>query len=398
MHKRFWPFFERVAPRTLREINLRANISEWTYVNNATCISNELYNINHAKNKLHKHYRVFRRDREPSRIPIRTLERLRGKNRKVREFVYKGIRSYTPKSSKVHCYVIVIKKQNKAKFLFKGSGTIHKSLLKLRKRANRYLSLCSPNRLCLNKSQVDAANYCKFICWVLSDMRSWIAWQSFKQSWWVVTSDKLVLLVLVFTVVTFTIVIIYSISWVLSDMRWWITWQRSQRSSWVVTWDKLVLLRSISARILCQFTISFSYYLIKSKNSLWFQRKLQNTTISFFIISSQNTISFFTFTRNTDQNLLVIICSIIHCSSFKKLQVLVKHTDKQKFLRNINFNQSYLSARGDAANKIYPCRLCYSFPFNSQKVIKHFYFNMASGSDCVGAIPTSGSGGLVRPD
>ena len=90
--------------------------------------------------------------------------KLKNRNRKVGEFVYKGIRSYTPKSSKVHCYVIVIKKQNKAKFLFKGSGTIHKSLLKLRKRANRYLSLCSPNRLCLNKSQVDAANYCKFIC------------------------------------------------------------------------------------------------------------------------------------------------------------------------------------------------------------------------------------------
>ena len=27
-----------------------------------------------------------------------------------------------------------------------------------------------------------------------------------------------------------------------------------------------------------------------------------------------------------------------------------------------------------------------------------FYFNMPSGSDCAVAIPTSGSGGLVRPD
>ena len=48
------------------------------------------------------------------------------------------------------------------KFLFKGTGTIYKSLLKLRKRASRYLSLFSPNRLCLFKSQAHAANYCKF--------------------------------------------------------------------------------------------------------------------------------------------------------------------------------------------------------------------------------------------
>ena len=32
--------------------------------NHATCISNELSNVNHAKNKLHVHYRVFRHDRE----------------------------------------------------------------------------------------------------------------------------------------------------------------------------------------------------------------------------------------------------------------------------------------------------------------------------------------------
>ena len=55
---------------------------------------------NHAISKLSnvdlnkhlcKHRRVFRRDREPSRIPIRTLKRLRNKSRKVREFVYEGI-------------------------------------------------------------------------------------------------------------------------------------------------------------------------------------------------------------------------------------------------------------------------------------------------------------------
>ena len=45
--------------------------------NHAT--SNELCNVNHVKKHLHKRYRVFRRDRKPSRIPKRTLERLRKK-------------------------------------------------------------------------------------------------------------------------------------------------------------------------------------------------------------------------------------------------------------------------------------------------------------------------------
>ena len=47
-----------------------------------------------------------------------------------------------------------MKVKNKAKFLFKGSSTIHKSIIKLRKRASRYLSLFSPNRLCLYKSKL----------------------------------------------------------------------------------------------------------------------------------------------------------------------------------------------------------------------------------------------------
>lgn len=45
--------------------------------------SNELSNVNRVKKHLHKHYRVFRRDHEPGRIPIQTLEHLRNKNRKV---------------------------------------------------------------------------------------------------------------------------------------------------------------------------------------------------------------------------------------------------------------------------------------------------------------------------
>ena len=44
-------------------------------------ISKELSNVNHVKRHLLKHYRVLRRDREPSKIPKRTLEHLRNKNR-----------------------------------------------------------------------------------------------------------------------------------------------------------------------------------------------------------------------------------------------------------------------------------------------------------------------------
>ena len=116
--------FERFMKGSLRGLYERS-IYERTFLSERTenhAISNEPSNVNHAKKHLLKHYRVFRCDREPSRIPIQTLERLRSKNRKVREFVYKGIRSCTPKSSKVHCYVKVKKQRNKTKFLFKGSG------------------------------------------------------------------------------------------------------------------------------------------------------------------------------------------------------------------------------------------------------------------------------------
>ena len=34
-----------------------------------------------------------------------------------------------------------------------------------------------------------------------------------------------------------------------------------------------------------------------------------------------------------------------HCSSFKKLEIFLKHTDKQKFPRNTNFNQSSLFSK-----------------------------------------------------
>ena len=47
-------------------------------------ISTELSNVNRAKHR-RKSHRVCRHYREPSRIPIRSLKRLRNKRRKVRK-------------------------------------------------------------------------------------------------------------------------------------------------------------------------------------------------------------------------------------------------------------------------------------------------------------------------
>ena len=67
-------------------------------------ISTDLCNVNREKHKLKSH-RVCRRDREPSRIPIRSLKSVRNKSRKVREFVYARILSCFPMSSTLYCYV-----------------------------------------------------------------------------------------------------------------------------------------------------------------------------------------------------------------------------------------------------------------------------------------------------
>ena len=71
-------------------------------------ISTELSNVNREKHR-RKSHRVCRRDREPSRIPIRNLKRLRNKSRKVRKFVYARILSCIPMSSTLYCYVNVKK-------------------------------------------------------------------------------------------------------------------------------------------------------------------------------------------------------------------------------------------------------------------------------------------------
>ena len=67
-------------------------------------ISTELSNVNREKHR-RKSHRVFRRDREPSRIPIRSLKRLRTRAERLEKFVYARILSCIPMSSTSNCYV-----------------------------------------------------------------------------------------------------------------------------------------------------------------------------------------------------------------------------------------------------------------------------------------------------
>lgn len=119
-------------------------------------ISTELCNVNREKHKLKSH-RVCRRDREPSRIPIRSLKSLRNKSRKVREFVYARILSCFPMSSTLYCYV------NAKKFMLNCRTRFRQSIREVKYRASRYLTLFSCNKLtCLCKSETHVANYCKY--------------------------------------------------------------------------------------------------------------------------------------------------------------------------------------------------------------------------------------------
>ena len=58
-------------------------------------IQNELSNLNLYKKHLQKRHPILRRDGEPNSIPARTLQYLRNKSTKVREFVFKCICSST---------------------------------------------------------------------------------------------------------------------------------------------------------------------------------------------------------------------------------------------------------------------------------------------------------------
>ena len=58
-----------------------------TYIGNHV-IQNELSNLNLYKKHLQKRHPILRRDGEPNSIPARTLQYLRNKSTKVREFVF----------------------------------------------------------------------------------------------------------------------------------------------------------------------------------------------------------------------------------------------------------------------------------------------------------------------
>ena len=130
-------------------------------------ISNELSNTMFTC----EHNRVFRRDREPSRIPEATLKRLRRKGRKLKEFVYERIRPSIPKSSWLRRYVKVrrvtkndcklntkrvrlnkVTKHDK-KYLLNCSVRVYQRIIKLKYRASRYLTMfsCNYRPMCLYK-------------------------------------------------------------------------------------------------------------------------------------------------------------------------------------------------------------------------------------------------------
>ena len=68
-------------------------------------IPNELSNLNLDKKHLQKRHRIFRRDLEPSRIPVRTLLRLRTRAERLENlFSNVFVRVHT-KSSKTYCYI-----------------------------------------------------------------------------------------------------------------------------------------------------------------------------------------------------------------------------------------------------------------------------------------------------
>ena len=64
-----------------------------------------IYNRTYNPAGLNKVSHFSRRNRAPSRLPMKKLKSLLKKTRQVRLFVLKGILKITPLSSKIHCYV-----------------------------------------------------------------------------------------------------------------------------------------------------------------------------------------------------------------------------------------------------------------------------------------------------
>ena len=128
---------------TGRSANLMRDlfISEHLWINFSS--RNMLYQLstNGSREKYRrKSHRVCRPDREPSRIPIRSLKRLRNKSRKVRKFVYARILICIPMSSILYYYVNAKKLLNKRTFKFNCRERIRQSIRKVKYHASRYLT------------------------------------------------------------------------------------------------------------------------------------------------------------------------------------------------------------------------------------------------------------------
>jgi len=121
------------------------------------------YNYRHLSSR----GKVFKRDREPSHVPIQTLKRVDNKSRELRQFVYAHIRSNVPKSSKIHCYIPCSKGKKYGQYYTKFKRKITKRRFLSRERSPgcrtmKYLSLFSCNNLIsLYKSQSHAINHCQ---------------------------------------------------------------------------------------------------------------------------------------------------------------------------------------------------------------------------------------------
>ena len=101
------PYERSLYERTFMTVNLSSR--------NMLCQLSYLMLIERNR---HKSHRVRRRDREPSRIPIWSLKRLRKNSRKVRKFVDARIISCIPMSFTLNCYVNAKKLLNEKTFKF----------------------------------------------------------------------------------------------------------------------------------------------------------------------------------------------------------------------------------------------------------------------------------------
>ena len=113
--------------------------------------------------------RVFRRDREPSRIPEATLKRLRRRegaySSKHTKDLYVKVRRVTKNVCKLHTKRVKLNKvvQHEKKYLLNCFVRIYERIIKLEYRRSRYLSMLACNKpMCLYKRQTHVSNYCKF--------------------------------------------------------------------------------------------------------------------------------------------------------------------------------------------------------------------------------------------